>query len=155
MVACKFPHHLLRPARLDDDPAALAAAAATTASLLNSIARREVATVDLLLRPPFRFVHDVVMEVVAATGFGAGLWVGIELDAVALRSAEGRDGKLRFVKKLIGLVWAGKALPHPPFVRASKILAGLEPGNTNVLLQVGPRVCCVRLRVRAPCARAL
>ena len=79
------------------------------------------------------------MEVMRLTGFGHGVWVGMELDAVALRSAEGRDGKLRFVKKLIALVWHGKGYAGTPTVRASKILAGLEPENTNRLLQVGGR----------------
>jgi TRAF3-interacting protein 1 len=117
----------------------LEAVAGRTAAVLNRIAGHEVASVELLLRPPFRFVHDVVMEVSRATGFGAGLWVGIELDALALRSSEGREGKLRFVKKLISLVWVGKGLPSPPYIRASKVLAGLEAENTNQLLQVGDR----------------
>ncbi len=132
------------------DGESLQALAARCAATLNGVAGQEIATVDLLLRPPFRFLHDVVMTVQRVTGFPDQLWCGIELDAVALRSTEGRDGKLRFVKKLIAVVWHGKGFTGPPTVRASKILAGLEPENTNRLLEVGGLVALRALRRRLP-----
>jgi hypothetical protein len=101
---------------------------------------KEIASPSLLKRPPFRFVHEVVMEIVVVTGFGLGVWDGSEMDAVGLRSSEGREGKTRFLQKLIAVTLVGKRVSEfTGQFRPSSIIAGNEPERTNILLQV--RLC--------------
>lgn len=108
-----------------------------TLTLLRATVPREVANEALLSKPPFRFLHDVVMEVMLTTGFGMGLWDGAEMDAIGLRSAEGREGKGRFLSKWVALVCVARGLTQsPPPFRVPNTLAGQEPEMTNILLQV-------------------
>lgn len=116
-------------------PDALAAAVEHTLALIQRICPREIANTALLSKPPFRFIHDVIVELMVITGFGMGLWDGDELDAVGLRSGEGREGKARFLAKLAALVCVGKRVGECPF-RIPAVLAGQQPERTNTMIQV-------------------
>lgn len=50
------------------------------------------------------------------------------------QNTQDKDAKLRYLEKVVSAVGAATALPVP--ARPSKILAGLEPEATNVLLQM-------------------
>ena len=117
-------------------PDDLDATIAHTLTLIHRISSREIANETLLRRPPFRFLHDVAVELMVITGFGMGLWDGDELDAVGLRSVEGREGKSRFIAKLAALVCVGKRVSACPF-RVPAILAGQQVDRTTTMLQVG------------------
>ena len=82
----------------------------------------------LLRRPPFRFIHAIVLSVNKQTGFGDGLYTDEELGA----RFDDRRSKLRFLNKTIACV--SFALQQPVAARAVKITAGLEPALTNDFL---------------------
>ena len=84
----------------------------------------------LLTKPPFRYLHDIYSATNAATGFGAGLFEGPELDS---KSITEKDAKINFLVKLIQLteLVVGEELD----VKPSKVVAGHEPEKTNLFLQ--------------------
>lgn len=86
-------------------------------------------TQKLLVKPPFRYLHDIFTATMEATGFGNGLYEEIELDS---KSINERDQKINFLNKLIALVEA--VLQEKIDVKANKIVAGLEPDKTNLFL---------------------
>ena len=83
-----------------------------------------------LSRPPFRFLHDIVTNLMDATGYLQGVFQGDELDSKAISD---KHDKLAFLEKLIDHVSQSQG---PVDVKATKIVAGAEPENTNLLLQV-------------------
>jgi len=84
----------------------------------------------LLSKPPFRFLHDVFAAVTASTGFAKGLYNDFEADSANLKE---KHHKVAYLDKMI--VCVGQAIGRDVDVRAAKIVAGLEPENTNLLLQ--------------------
>jgi TRAF3-interacting protein 1 len=85
----------------------------------------------LLSRPPFRFIADTVLNISKATGFLDGLYSG-EMETTP-KIIKDKADKLAWLTKLVnavGLFW-GQALT----VKASKVVAGLEADQTNMLLQ--------------------
>ena len=104
-------------------------------------------TRKLLVKPPFRFLHDLMSSVTASTGFGAGLFSEAEADA---RGFKDRDAKVAYVEKLAALVGAcadavssdagtGAAVSLSAgrdLVSASKVVGGREPERTAWLLEL-------------------
>ncbi|EEY62067.1 TRAF3-interacting protein, putative [Phytophthora infestans T30-4] len=84
----------------------------------------------LLAKPPFRFLHDVFTAVTQSTGFAKELYNDFELGSANLKD---KSQKTAFLDKMI--VCVGQCLSKDFDVRSSKIVAGLEPENTNLLLQ--------------------
>jgi len=82
-----------------------------------------------LRKPPFRFLHDALSEVIRATGFGQGLYNEAELDAGNISD---KQAKLDFLNKMVSCV--AFALGEKLDVSANKIVAGLEPEKTNAFL---------------------
>ena len=57
-------------------------------------------TEKLLSRPPFRYIHDIILATIEATGFGAGLLDGDELNSKAINE---KEDKIRILEKVISL----------------------------------------------------
>ena len=83
----------------------------------------------MLVKPPFRYLHDIFMATIGATGFGAGLYTDAEQDTKANHD---KDTKINILAKMITLteMVVGEKID----VKPSKIVAGLEPDRTNYLL---------------------
>lgn len=88
-------------------------------------------TEKLLGKPPFRFLHDVISAVQKSTGYAPDLYTAQELDSSTIQD---KDGKIMYLTKIIDVVSAQLGEPVP--ARPAKIVAGLEPENTNVFLQM-------------------
>ncbi|KAJ8924427.1 hypothetical protein NQ315_007223 [Exocentrus adspersus] len=101
-----------------------------TQKLLGKYVKKPALTEKLLKKPPFRFLHDVVIAVIKETGFLKGLYSADELVSDKVKE---KEAKIAFLNKLIDAVKAVSNSDLP--VRATKIVAGLEPTKTNLLLQ--------------------
>ena len=104
--------------------------AATQASL-GSLIKRPKLTPPLLQKPPFRFLHDIVSEVMRTYGYADGLYNEDELNSGKIKD---KDSKLNYLSKIITCVEL--TLGTPISIRAGKVVAGLEPENTNAFLQL-------------------
>ena len=87
-------------------------------------------TQKLLLKPPFRYLHDIFTATMQATGFAQGLYDETELDS---KSYNDKDSKVTFLAKMVAVVelMIGEKMD----VKPTKIVAGLEPDKTNIFLQ--------------------
>lgn len=95
------------------------------------LVRKPKLTDALLQRPPFRFLHDVISAVQAKTGFAQGLFTPQEANAKTITD---KDSKVQYLNKIIQAVEA--ATDQTVAARPIKIVAGLEPENTNIFLQL-------------------
>ncbi|CAM9126278.1 unnamed protein product [Discosporangium mesarthrocarpum] len=99
--------------------------------MLEPIISRPKLADKLLNMPPFRFLHDIVSEVIRQTGFAEGLYTPEEMDSANVKA---KPTKIAYLEKLITLV--GMVLSTLVDARPAKIVAGLEAENTNRLLQL-------------------
>lgn len=103
----------------------------TTQALLGAIITRPKLTEKLLGKPPFRFLFDIVVEVVKATGFAEGLYSADELDPANVQE---KDQKLSFLEKIIKLV--GIQLNTMVAAKPARIIGGHDAQDTNNFLQL-------------------
>eukprot|EP00163_Fabomonas_tropica_P015208 TRINITY_DN2776_c1_g1_i5.p1 TRINITY_DN2776_c1_g1~~TRINITY_DN2776_c1_g1_i5.p1 ORF type:complete len:507 (-),score=159.82 TRINITY_DN2776_c1_g1_i5:231-1751(-) len=102
-----------------------------TQQKLQPLIQKPKLTEKLLNKPPFRFIHDLVMAVVKNTGFAQGLYDEKESDHTNIKD---KAGKIAFLSKIINCVGIamGEKVPADPL----KIVAGHEAEKTNVLFQL-------------------
>lgn len=105
----------------------------TTITMMGDLIAKPKMSEKLLSKPPFRFLHDVMMAVTDATGFGTDLFDDSEKDGKVLSKAS-KEEKVAFLEKVKQVV--GFSLNTMVEARPAKIVAGLEPENTNRLLQL-------------------
>eukprot|EP00760_Papus_ankaliazontas_P028476 PhM_4_TR3737/c0_g1_i1/m.14960/K19680/TRAF3IP1, IFT54; TRAF3-interacting protein 1 len=98
---------------------------------LGEVIKAPKLTEKLLQKPPVKFIHDIVTNCMKATGFPEGLFTAEELDPANLKD---RDQKLGFIQKLINVAQCGTG--KTTACRASKVISGAEPENTNEVLQM-------------------
>jgi TRAF3-interacting protein 1 len=103
----------------------------TTKNMLGSLISKPKLTDKLLQKPPFRFLYDIIMQVIETTGFGRGLYFGEELDSANISD---KDKKILFLEKMIRLV--GQSMNTLVEAKPVKIVAGQDPQSTNNFLQL-------------------
>ena len=119
------------PPNLDDEINACDGDVETTKRLVGDLITRPKLSDKLLSKPPFRFLHDLVMEMIKVTNFGTHLYDPEESDSAQVTD---KEKKMGFLDKIIKVV--GVSLNTIVEARSAKIVAGLEPQNTNVFLQL-------------------
>lgn len=108
-----------------------------TQETLGRLIKKPPLTDKLLNKPPFRFLHDIITEVIRTTGFMKGLYSDTELKSENVKE---KDMKLQFLQKAVDVVVmvSGQSLS----VKPARIIAGHEPERTNELLQA-LAFCCL------------
>ncbi|CAD8101136.1 unnamed protein product [Paramecium primaurelia] len=101
-----------------------------TAELYSALFEKPKMSQKLLEKPPFKYIFDIIMETTKQTGYAKGLYTNDELDG---NSYDNKDKKLLFLQKIIDLT--SMMLKEEIAAKPGKIAAGLEPENTNLLLQ--------------------
>ncbi|XP_060538375.1 TRAF3-interacting protein 1 isoform X2 [Pantherophis guttatus] len=110
-----------------------------TQELLGRVIRKPPLTERLLSKPPFRYLHDVIREVIRATGFMKGLYTEAEMKS----DVKDKDAKIIFLQKAIDVVImvTGEYLA----VKPARVVAGHEPERTNEFLQAIAKCCLNKL----------
>jgi len=104
---------------------------ATTQALLSEIIQRPKLTDKLLSKPPFRYLHDIITEVVKVTGFAKNLYTDLEMDSANVNE---KNQKMDFLEKIIKVV--GLQLNTLVAANPAKIVAGRDAQDTNNFLQL-------------------
>ncbi|MEE6490829.1 hypothetical protein FKM82_016017 [Ascaphus truei] len=111
-----------------------------TQESLGKVIRKPPLTDKLLGKPPFRYLHDILSEVIRTTGFFKGLYTESEMKSDNVKD---KDAKIIFLQKAIDVVVlvAGESLA----VKPARVVAGHEPERTNELLQAIGKCCLNKL----------
>ncbi|KAM9380389.1 TRAF3-interacting protein 1 [Phaethornis superciliosus] len=111
-----------------------------TQESLGRVIRKPPMSERLLNKPPFRYLHDVITEVIRVTGFMKGLYTDFELKSDNVKD---KDAKISFLQKAIDTVVM--VTGEPLSVKPARVVAGHEPEKTNEFLQAIGRCCLNKL----------
>ncbi|KAI9199442.1 microtubule-binding protein MIP-T3-domain-containing protein [Polychytrium aggregatum] len=102
-----------------------------TIDILGRIIKKPPLNGKLLSKPPFRYLHDMFTEIIKTTGFAVGLYSDAEMNSENVKE---KDAKVAYLSKMINCA----ALATGVEVKANplKIVAGMDPIDTNVFLQL-------------------
>ncbi|XP_042558279.1 TRAF3-interacting protein 1 isoform X6 [Dipodomys spectabilis] len=117
-----------------------AAVVRRTQEALGKVIRRPPLTEKLLNKPPFRYLHDIITEVIRMTGFMKGLYTDAEMKSDNVKD---KDAKISFLQKAIDVVVMVSG--EPLSVKPARIVMGIEPERTNELLQTIGKCCLNKL----------
>ncbi|XP_063069551.1 TRAF3-interacting protein 1 isoform X2 [Engraulis encrasicolus] len=111
-----------------------------TQDTLGKVIKKPPLTEKLLNKPPFRYLHDILSEVIRTTGFLKGLYTDAEMKSDNVKE---KDSKIQFLQKAIDVVMlvSGESVSAKP----PRIVAGHEPERTNELLQAIGKCCLNKL----------
>lgn len=109
-----------------------------TKDLIEKTIQKPKMAAKLLSKPPFRFIHDIVSEITRVTGFADGLYNAEELDSASIKE---KGPKIDYLNKIILCVSC--QLNVEIEAKPAKIVAGLEPDDTNKFLQLLAIACRV------------
>ncbi len=116
-----------------------------TQATLGNIVKKPKLTEKLLQKPPFRFLHDLVTALIGSGHLPSSMYPPALLDSANFTE---KDTKLEFLNLTISFVrlcltsipsrvhgQLSSPPPSPPTAKSGKIVAGLEPIDTNLFLQ--------------------
>ena len=121
-----------QPASLEDMISVCNSELARTREVLGNITPKPRCTDKLLSKPPFRFLHDLILAVNMTTDLG--LETVLAPEEMVSSNVKEKAAKIAFLEKVISHV-EGR-LNIAVDVRAKKIVAGLEPDKTSRFLQL-------------------
>ncbi|NXR63800.1 MIPT3 protein, partial [Rhadina sibilatrix] len=121
-----------------------------TREILGQVIRKPPLTDALLSKPPFRYLHDLISEVIRVTGFLKGLYTDFELKSDNVKD---KDSKINFLQKAIDAVVM--VTGEPLSVKPTRVVAGHEPEKTNEFLQAIGKCCLNKLSSDAAVKRVL
>mmetsp|Transcript_15001 Transcript_15001/g.31472 ORF Transcript_15001/g.31472 Transcript_15001/m.31472 type:complete len:676 (+) Transcript_15001:140-2167(+) len=101
-----------------------------TRNVLQPLFSKPKLTTKLLTKPPFRFIHDIISATIKSTDFPNGYFTPDEMDSSNFKDS--KTVKISFLNKFIHLVNVANGFALD--VNSTKIVAGLEPLHTNILL---------------------
>ncbi|KAI9138737.1 microtubule-binding protein MIP-T3-domain-containing protein [Paraphysoderma sedebokerense] len=113
----------------DQDP--LLSITNDTTSLLSPFLTKTPLSHKLLSKPPFRYLHDIIIEIITSTGYQTDLFSETEMNS---ENVKAKEDKLKWLDKVVAVV--AKSTNDQVKAKPSKIIAGLEPEETNKLLQL-------------------
>ncbi|XP_011488257.1 TRAF3-interacting protein 1 isoform X2 [Oryzias latipes] len=117
-----------------------AAVVKKTQETLGKVIKKPPLMEKLLSKPPFRYLHDIFMEVIRTTGFLKGLYEENEMKS---DNVNGKEARMSFLQKAIDVV--ALVSGEPLTAKPARIVAGHEPEKTNELLQAIGRCCLNKL----------
>jgi hypothetical protein len=85
---------------------------------ISAVISKPKMTEKLLSKPPFRFLHDTITAITAATGFGEGLYSGAELDSASMNE---KFAKMSYLDKIFQLVGICKVKTFKNYFRKINI----------------------------------
>jgi TRAF3-interacting protein 1 len=105
-----------------------------TIELLSKVVTKTPLTPKLLSKPPFRYLHDLFSEIIR-TGVCTGLYTEFEQNS---ENVKDKEGKLAYLQKIINCISFATGVE----VRLNplKVVAGLEPDETNAFLHLLAKV---------------
>jgi len=101
-----------------------------TIKILKKTVKKTPLTPKLLGKPPFRYLHDLISEVIRNTGFAKDLYNDEEKQS----TNKDKEGKINYLTKMINVV--GIITNQSLKVNPLKVVAGMEPDQTNIFLQL-------------------
>ncbi|GBM40921.1 TRAF3-interacting protein 1 [Araneus ventricosus] len=102
-----------------------------TQEILGSVIKRPALTDKSLKKPPFRFLHDIITNIIKSSGFLKGLYTPAELQS---ENVKDKESKILFLQKAADVL--ALVTNQPVSLKPSKVVAGHDPAKTNLFLQI-------------------
>ena len=68
---------------------------------INTLIKKPNMSEKLLMKPPFRFLHDTITAIIQTTGFADGLYSTEEMDSANINE---KSAKITYLEKIFGVV---------------------------------------------------
>ncbi|KAH6593490.1 hypothetical protein BASA50_007300 [Batrachochytrium salamandrivorans] len=121
-----------------------------TIDILGRVLKKPPLTQKLLAKPPFRYLHDIFSELIRTHGFAPSLYTDTEMNSSNIKD---KEGKVQYLTKMVDCIGIATGLE----IRANplKIVAGLDPEETNAMLQLIGKMVIKKVDTKNAIARVL